>query len=264
MIRRVVGSLGAIFREARRRGLSNVDPTAGLKIDRPEERDDPRAVIPTKPELQAIVAGAAGRWRPLILVAVFCGLRGSELRGLRWIPDVDFEGRQLNIVQRADAFDKIGRLKSKAGYRSIPMPPMVANALREWKLKCPKRDLGLVFPTGSGNVESHSNIVKRGFNPIQIAAGVTTPVPVLDEAGRPVINNAGEPVMREASKYGLHALRHACASLWIENGMNAKRIQKLMGHSTIQMTFDVYGHLFTDGDADQRAAEDVQFRLLGS
>ena len=47
----------------------------------------------------------------------------------------------------------------------------------------------------------------------------------------------------------MHALRHACASLWIENGMNAKRIQKLMGHSTIQMTFDVYGHLFTDGDA---------------
>jgi integrase len=263
MVRRVVGSLGAIFREARRRGLSNVDPTAGLKIDRPEERDDPRAVIPTKPELQAIVAGAAGRWRPLILVAIFCGLRGSELRGLRWA-DIDFEGRQINATQRADAFHKIGRLKSKAGYRSIPMPPMVVNAMREWKLKCPKGDLGLVFPTGSGNVESHSNIVKRGFNPIQIAAGVTTPVPVLDDAGRPIINNAGEPVMREASKYGLHALRHACASLWIEQGVNAKRIQKLMGHSTIQMTFDVYGHLFIDGDADQRAAEDIQFKLLGS
>lgn len=88
-------------------------------------------------------------------------------------------------------------------------------------------------------------------------------MPVLDEAGRPIINNAGEPVMREASKYGMHALRHACASLWIENGMNAKRIQKLMGHSTIQMTFDVYGHLLTDSDADQWAAEDIQVRLLG-
>jgi integrase len=44
MVRRAVGSLGAIFREARRRGLSSVDPTAGLKIDRPEERDDPRPV----------------------------------------------------------------------------------------------------------------------------------------------------------------------------------------------------------------------------
>jgi integrase len=45
--------------------------------------------------------------------------------------------------------------------------------------------------------------------------------------------------------------------------MNAKRIQKLMGHSTIQMTFDVYGHLLTDSDADQWAAEDIQVRLLG-
>ena len=62
--------------------------------------------------------------------------------------------------------------------------------------------------------------------------------------GKPIINNAGEPVVREVGKYGLHALRHACASLWIEGGKNPKAIQTLMGHSTIQMTFDVYGHLF--------------------
>jgi integrase len=262
MVRRAVGSLGAIFREARRRGLSSVDPTAGLKIDRPEERDDPRPVIPTKPELQAIIAGAAGRWRPPILVLIFCGLRGSELRGLRWA-DIDFEGRQINVAQRADAFHKIGRLKSKAGYRSIPMPPMVANALREWKLLCPKGDLGLVFPSGSGNVESHSNTVQRGFDPIQIKAGVVTMKEAKNKYGQPIIGDDGKPTIVPAGKYGLHSLRHACASLWIENGMNPKRIQKLMGHSTIQMTFDTYGHLFTDDEADQRAAEDIQVRLLG-
>ena len=43
-----------------------------------------------------------------------------------------------------------------------------------------------------------------------------------------------------------------------------KRIQSLTGHSTIQMTFDTYGHLFQDADADQKAAEDIQIRLLGS
>jgi integrase len=64
-------------------------------------------------------------------------------------------------------------------------------------------------------------------------------------------------------KYGLHALRHACASLWIESGYNPKQIQRLMGHSSIKVTFDVYGHLFSDADADQRAAEGVQARLLG-
>ena len=80
-----------------------------------EARDDVEGVsfVPMVPkaELQAIIAGATGRWRPVILVAVFCGLRASELRGLRWA-DVDFEGRQLSITQRADASHKIGRLKS--------------------------------------------------------------------------------------------------------------------------------------------------------
>lgn len=241
MVRRVVRSLGAIFREARRRGLSSVDPTAGVDLHLPG-REDPRPVAPTKAELQAIIAGVTGRWRPLVLVAIFCGLRASELRGLRW-EDVDFDARQINVAQRADIYHKIGRLKSKSAYRSIPCPSLVLNSLREWKLACPKGELGLVFPNGSGNVEALSNIMQRGFEPLQVAAGV------VDAAG--------------AAKYGMHALRHACASLWIENGMNPKRIQTLMGHSTIQMTYDVYGHLFQDAGADQRAAEDIQVRLLG-
>jgi integrase len=261
MIRRVIRSLGAIFREARRRGLSSVDPTAGLELHIPG-REDPRPIVPSKAELQAIIRAAAGRWRPLILVAIFCGLRGSELRGLRWA-DINFDGLQINVAQRADAFHKIGRLKSKAGYRSIPMPPMVVNALREWKLRCPKGDLDLVFPTGSGNVESHSNIVQRGFDPIQVSAGVVIMKDATDKYGQRIFGDDGKPTTVPAGKYGMHALRHACASLWIENGMNPKRIQKLMGHSTIQMTFDTYGHLFADAEGDQRAAEDIQFRLLG-
>jgi integrase len=261
MVRRVVRSLGAIFREARRRGLSSVDPTAGLDLHLPG-REDPRPVAPTKAELQAIIGGAAGRWRPLVLVAIFCGLRASELRGLPW-KDVDFDGRQINVTQRADIYHKIGRLKSKSAYRSIPCPSLVLNALREWKLVCPKGDLGLVFPNGSGNVEALSNIMQRGFEPLQVAAGVTETKPELDDAGKPVLDHAGEPKMVTVAKYGMHALRHACASLWIENGMNPKRIQTLMGHSTIQMTYDVYGHWFQDAGADQRAAEDIQVRLLG-
>jgi len=258
MIKKVVRSLGAIFKEARRRGLSNVAPTVGLELDLPE-RDDPRPVIPTKPELQAIIAGAAahkGRmWRPLSLVAVFCGLRASELRGLPW-KDVDFEARQINLTQRADASHKIGKLKSKAAYRSIRLSPLVLNALREWKLVCPKGGLGLVFPNGLGKVESYANLIEHGFAPIQIAAAVIVQKQALDDTG--------QPVTVSAAKYGLHALRHACASLWIEQGHNPKQIQTLMGHSSIKVTFDVYGHLFADNEADQRAAEDIQLRLLGN
>jgi integrase len=266
MIKKVVRSLGSIFKEARRRGLSSSAPTVGLELDLPE-RDDPRPVIPTKPELQAVISGATAMpsklWRALFLVAMFCGLRASELRGLRWA-DVDLEGRQINVTQRADASHKIGKLKSKAAYRAIRMSTMVLTALREWKLACPKGDLDLVFPNGIGRVESYANLIDRGFAPVQIAAGIVNLVPGVDEDGKAIINNAGKPVMKEVAKYGLHALRHACASLWIEQGHNPKQIQKLMGHSSIKVTFDVYGHLFADAGADQRAADDIQARLLGS
>jgi len=257
MIKKVVRSLGAIFKEARRRGLSNVAPTIGLELDLPE-RDDPRPVIPTKAELQAIIAGATAResrfWRALVLVAVFCGLRASELRGLRWL-DVDFDARQINVAQRADASHKIGKLKSKAAYRTLRLSALVLNALREWKLLCPKGDLGLAFPNGIGKVESYANLIDRGFGPIQLEAGVTVQKEAMD--------TAGAPVLVTVAKYGLHALRHACASLWIEQGHNPKQIQTLMGHSSIKVTFDTYGHLFADSEADQKAAENVQARLLG-
>jgi integrase len=254
MIRRSVRSLGGIFKEARRRGLASHYPTDDLDLDLPE-RDDPHPVAPTKAELQAIIAGASGRWRPLILVAIFCGLRASELRGLRW-EDVNFEDREISIKQRADAKNRIGKLKSKAAYRSIPMPSMVVNTLREWRLLCPKGEAGLVFPSGAGKVESHSNVAQRGLEPILRAAGIV----VLEDG----LDDDGKPVKIEKPKYGLHSLRHAAASLWIQNGTNAKRIQTLMGHSSITLTFDRYGHWFADEAADQKAAEDIQVRLLGN
>jgi integrase len=261
MVKRVIRSLGSVFKEARRRGLSNTAPTAGLDLDLPD-RDDPRPEIPTKSELNQIINGAEGRWRPVILVAIFCGLRASEIRGLRW-SDVDFNAKKLNPKQRADASHHIGKLKSKAAYRSIPCPPMVINALREWKLLCPKGDLDLVFANGLGKVESHSNLIERGLEPILVGAGLIDAVPELDDAGKQVVNDAGVPVIRKVGKYGMHSLRHACASLWIEQGHNPKQIQKLMGHSSIKVTYDVYGHLFEDAEADQKAAEDIQNRLRG-
>lgn len=275
MIKRVIRSLGSIFKEARRLSLASTAPTVGIELKSPD-RDDPRPVIPTKAELQAIIAGATGRWRPVILVAIFCGLRASELRGLRWA-NVDFEAKQLILTQRADASHRIGKLKSKAAYRSIPCPPIVINALREWKLVCPKRDTGkkdangeslkildLVFPNGLGKVESHSNLVERGLDPILMAVGLTQSRPALNKAGKPILDEIGEPKVIVAGKYGMHSLRHACASLWIESGYNPKQIQNLMGHSSIKVTFDVYGHLFADAEAGQKAAEAMQMRLLGS
>jgi integrase len=174
-----------------------------------------------------------GRWRALLPTAIFCGLRASELRGIRWT-DVDFGKGEVHIRQRADCYHKIGPPKSEAGERTVPVPPMVLNALKSWKLACPIGDLGLVFPNALGNVESRGNIVLRGLKPAQVAAGIT--------------------VDGKAKYTGLHALRHFFASWCINRKVDGglelplKVVQTRMGHSTIQMTADTYGHLFPAAD----------------
>jgi hypothetical protein len=54
----------------------------------------------------------------------------------------------INVQRRADASHKMGKLKSKSGYRSIPLPPMVDDALKEWKLACPRVSSGWSSRTG--------------------------------------------------------------------------------------------------------------------
>jgi integrase len=237
MVRRVLKSLAALIAEAQGRGLVATNAVRSLTQKR-TKRTKPRPVMPTQAELQAIVAATPDRWRPLILTALLAGLRSSELRGLTWA-DIDFQRSTLSVRRRADRYNVIGPPKSDAGTRDIPLSPMLANTLKAWRLACPKGDLDLVFPNGAGKIETHANLLHRVFWPTQIEAGVT------------VVGKDGTP----DAKYSLHALRHACAALWIAQGFNAKRIQTLMGHASIAMVYDVYGYLFADdtGAADMAA-----------
>ena len=147
------------------------------------------------------------------------------------------------MLQRADEFNVIGPLKSKAAYRTIPLAQEVEHALREWRVACP-RQAGLhvpMFPNQLGEVESHTNLL-RGFHRVQVRAGIVTPR--LGEDGHPVIKK-GRPVM--IAKFGLHDCRHFFAS-WLIKELRAppKKVQVLVGHSSIKTTLDIYGHLFDD------------------
>jgi integrase len=244
LAKKVLVSLKSLLKDAQRRGnvAQNVAAGVSIGIDKRGQHKLKIGVdIPTPDEIKRIL-DAAGRLRPLLLTAVFTGLRASELRGLRW-DDVDLKKAELHVRQRADRYNSIGMPKSKAGARTIPLGPMVVNTLREWKLACPKSEHNLVFPAGTGRIEHHKNII-RALKPVVVAAGLT--------------NKAGKP------KYtGLHALRHFYASWCInpkERGgleLPAKVVQERLGHASIVMTMDRYGHLFprTDTGAELAAAE---------
>jgi integrase len=236
MAKKVLTSLKSLLRDAQRRGnvAQNVAADVSISADKRGKRKLKVGIdIPTPAEIKRILNAVSGRLRPLLVTAIFTGLRASELRGLRW-DDVDLKRSELHVRQRADRYNAIGKPKSESGERTIPLGPFVLNTLREWKLACPKGDLGLVFPTSSGRPEHHSNIV-RALKPVVIAAGLK--------------NKVGN------AKYtGLHALRHFYASWCInrrsDGGLElpVKTVQERLGHASIVMTMDTYGHLFPRGD----------------
>ena len=175
LAREVIRALGTILADAQERGLVAQNVVRSLRTQRrrgKEARSERRRRgklkvgidIPSPDEIRTLIGQLDGRWRPLFLTAIFSGLRASELRGLRWI-DVDLKRGEIHVRQRADRFRAIGPPKSEAGERTVPIAPMLANALRQWKLVCPKGELGLAFPNGIGNVEALNNIVHRGLIP---------------------------------------------------------------------------------------------------
>ncbi|CAA7620419.1 Integrase family protein [Candidatus Terasakiella magnetica] len=270
MARAVLTSLKGIIRVARVKGLIGTNPAEAVKIvnRRAEDdggddetggqvqviaKDDLRAMLAKAPDLWPLARVSLGRhvrgqgrpekrvllpWRPLFVTAVFTGMRASELRGLTW-SRVDLDAKVIRIRQRADRFGTLGPTKSATSKRDIPLAPMVVNALKEWRLVCPPSELDLVFPSESGRVILHTNLVMQGYRPLLKACKI-------DEAG-----------------YTFHALRHTAASLFIEQGWSPKKVQAVMGHSSITVTYDIYGHLFPSPDEDAEAMAQIQARLLG-
>ena len=217
MARRALGALVSLIGEAQRRGQVAQNVASGVVV-RIASRHKKRVVIPSKAEIKALLDAATGRARTLLVVAVFTGMRISEIRGLRW-QDCALDELVLRVRQRADQGGRIGSLKSAASRRDIPMTPMVVNTLKEWRLESGERD-GLVFP---------------------------------GRHGAPLSHNAVRATLGRA-----HRFRHFFASWLIDQGFGPKRVQVLMGHSSIAITFDVYGHLFLqENDQEKFAAGEL-------
>jgi len=251
-------SFKAVINEAVKIGKVAYNAAATIKPEREERTSkhkiQPGIDFPFREEVAAVVAAIEGRWRPLIVILAFCGLRASEARGLEWIDvlGLDTEHPRLRVRQRADMDCEIGETKTTAAQRTVPIPPTATIALRQWKKICPMDaetgQLRFVFPNGKGNVENHTNLYNRGWNDWQVKAGVCEPKRNMD--GEIVRDEEGEAVM--TGKYGVHALRHFYASVLIDDGFNAKRVQTLLGHSTSQITLDYYAHLFPPDHAEDQ------------
>ncbi|MGR4866049.1 tyrosine-type recombinase/integrase [Caulobacter sp. LARHSG274] len=245
-----------------RKGWLVVNIARPCKVEtsqRPDEDED-RVTIPEKAVLARLLQAAAQGDHPerdeaAVRILMFGGLRISELLGL---PDTSValgnQGGEIRVRERLDRHYKVlGKLKSKKARRDIPIGPTAALAVRGWRIKRgPARGFfhvnaqgerdqrpGRLFPDPDGGpLWGYLDFIRDCWLPMLRRAGLVEMLPDSKGKNRPV------------QAFGPHALRHVAASLWISQNLMPKKVQELLGHSTLAMTMDLYGHLWKDKDED--------------
>lgn len=217
-IRKSLVLLGGIMKYAVRQGLIDANPVQ--EVEKPKGRSRYKATdemdILRPDEIRRFLYHVEGlKYQTLFTLAIMSGARQGELLGLMW-SDIDWYNSQL-VIRRTFQHGRFYEPKSETSKRKIDLGPTVMAQLKRWKLACPPSDLVLLFPNDSGRPIEKGNLIRRHFEPTLRKAGLR--------------------------RIRFHDLRHTFASLLIEQGEHPKYIQSQMGHSSISVTMDTYGHL---------------------
>jgi len=209
--------LRLILSYAARRHIIDANPADLLaRRERPKAGESRQRFL-TDAEMEQLLR-TARRYRPLIALCLFGGLRLSEALALEW-NEIDFAEAKIRVrYQLSRKQSKRVRLKSGAGRRDVILMPALANVLREHKLASGHSDEGSrVFATASGRSVSQRNATR-----------------------------AFEAAVKRAKLDGanFHALRHTFASILIGQGRDPVFVADQLGHSKPGFTLNTYAHLF--------------------
>ena len=154
------------------------------------------------------------------------GLRTGELVGLKW-EDIDFESKTLTIQRSMEFRYKVGEWrvgppKSKSGYRTIPLTDEAIRILKAQKEK--NRKIKVIPMEWSEQV-----FLCRKGEPVKNSTYDTALFKICDKVG--------------IKRFSMHVLRHTFATRCIEGGMMPKTLQKILGHSNIGITMNLYVHI---------------------
>lgn len=231
----------AIMKRAVARGMIPKSPC--VEIELPEKIRIERRYL-AEDEVAVLVEVIPGRYKTLVIVGAYVGLRWQELAGLRRTAVNMRPGEVPNLRVASTIARSNGRYevkeygKSAAARRTLKMPDWVAEGV-SWHLRAFPHD-EWVFPSPQGSFLRYDNFRNRVWKPATEAAGIAP----LD----------------------FHELRHTAAAFMIAEGANALQIKRRMGHEDIRTTFHIYGHLFDDDEdtlverLDRRARRAAQRR----
>lgn len=266
MVGRILRTLSMILNFAKEEGYVAENNAKGVSVVK-GRRGKSRITVPEKADLERLqeTAGAKddnGFRQAWLLTHMTAGLRSSEGRALRWDNVHLGRGAHIYVEERADRWCKVGPVKSDAGEREIPLMDETVLALKRWKLACPRSDTRLVFPTESGRIWHYHNFYHRVWVPLCRDAGLVTPIRD-PETGKQGTYKDGR--LKWTPTVSMHQLRHVAASLLIELNTQPKRLQEIMGHANIDMTYNTYGHLWKDevSDDELRRRGSIWLRTSG-
>jgi integrase len=185
-------------------------------------------------EFRKLTAALPLRERVLVSLALSMGLRRGELAGLLW-EDVDFE--QLTLTIRRSVVDQVvGKLKTEASQRPLPMDVRIAKLLQEWRsVSKYSESEEYIFATDSNRAGD-----QRGRQPVSLAK-------LMQYHIQPVARAVGI-----TKKIGWHTLRHTFATSLHHNGEGVKVVQELLRHSSSRITMDIYAQAVS---VDKRRAQ---------
>ncbi len=237
-------TLHALFKGAVENDYLQKNPAENLKLKRRDNDSEERRVL-TRQEQKIFKEYSKNTlYHNAYCLVLETGLRAGEIGGLQW-NDIDFENGVIN-VQRTILQDAqkggfyFGTPKTKKSKRKIPLTNEAVSILNNQKLLQNKLKMksknwnnnwsGLVFTTVNGN-------------PVGSSTFRTMMIRIVKNINLDRKFNAGKNIYEEFKHCYMHSLRHTFATRCIENGVQPKTLQKILGHSTISTTMDLYVHV---------------------
>ena len=229
-VRNAVLPLRAIYRRALQRDELTGNPTLKLVLPAVRQR---RERVARPAEADALVAALPVNQQALWATALYTGLRRGELQALQW-QNVDLARGLIRVEHSWDRCAGLIDPKSRSGTRRVPIPATLRSQLLAHHLRHGRPTSGWVFPSAD---------TSRPFD----SAWATTKA-----------RRAWQAV--GLAPIGLHECRHSYAAYAIAAGINPKALSSYMGHSSITITLDRYGHLLPGNEAQAAHLLDTYLR----
>ena len=233
--RKALSLLKRVLDHAIGQDIIAVNAASGVKVIGRRDEGSKKVTPPPKADMKTVLVAADPALRFIMLFAATVGVRAGELWALRW-KHIDFVGSAVSVETRVDMYGDEDTTKTSAGIRTIPLGEATLRGLKTWRLKSKfSKDSDLIFPSSVGGYTSHTNFLKRRYHPVFAS---------LEKEHR----LDPEKTPPAPTRFHWHALRHYAVSTWIEAGLPPKTVQTFVGHATLQMTMDTYGHMFPSED----------------